>query len=217
VPLRRRRPGPRRWLSAGLLAAAAAAGLQSVAPDAPATRSVVVAAHDVPAGAALQAGDLRVARVPRDDVTGPGAASTSELVGQVVASPLAVGEPVTSTRLVGPGLLLGRPPDDVAAPVRLADAQATGLLRPGARVDVLVAVEGAARARTVARGATVLAGPGAGAEGSGGLLGLSSGGAGAGGGGDAASGGLVLLAVPATTAADLAQAAASGPLSVLLR
>ncbi len=175
-----------------------------LAPEPPPGRPVVVAVHEVPAGAALQASDVELDSRPADELPAPAAHRVDEVVGRVLAAPLAAREVVTSTRLVGQGLLTGRPRDEVAAPVRIADAASAALLRAGARVDVLVAVEGARTARTVARGATVLAvGPTA----SDSLL------SGAGDG----EGGLVLLAVSDSTAADLAQSAAAGPLSVVLR
>jgi pilus assembly protein CpaB len=210
VPLRRRGPTVRRWLSAGAVAGAVAVGLTVVAPDPPTGALVVAAAREVPAGAALQATDLRLVERPARDLPASSVGDLASLVGRVLAAPLTGGELVTTSRLVGPGLLTGRPPGDVAAPVRLADAQAAELLAPGSRVDVLVAVEDAASARTVARGATVLARPSA--SGGGGLLD-----AGAAAGADTGAGGLVLLAVGASTAADLAQAASLGPLSVVVR
>ena len=87
-------------------------------------------------------------------------------------------------------------------------------------MNVLVAEAQAGSARTVARGATVLAVPGAGGSvaGAGGSAG-SPGSEGLIGGAatDPGQGGLLLLAVSARTAADLAQAAAVGPLSFLIR
>jgi Flp pilus assembly protein CpaB len=218
--LRRRRPSLRRWLAAGCAAAGVAAGLGVVAPTPPAVRTVLVAAHDLPAGGALQAGDLSPVRRPSSDLPASAVQTAAAAVGQVLATPLQAGELLTTSRLVGPGLLSGRPTGDVAAPVRVADGAASALLRPGSRVDVLVTVADAASARTVARGATVLAvpsGSGAGGESSGGSGGGSGGGLLGGGPTDPAQGGLLLLAVPASTATELAQAAATGPLSFLIR
>jgi pilus assembly protein CpaB len=206
VPLRRNRPGLRRLLTAGLLAAATAAALHVVAPDPTPGRTVVVATRDVPAGAALQASDVAVTAHPAEQVPASAAHRLADVVGRVVAAPLSAREVVTTTRLVGPNLLLGRTPDQVAAPVRIADAGAAALLRAGVRVDVLVAVEGADTARTVARGATVLARPVASGDGLGSLGTASDSG-----------GGLVLLAVSDSDAAALAQSAAAGALSVVIR
>lgn len=205
MPLPRRRPGLRRWLAAGATAAAMASALHVLAPDPPAGRAVVVAARDVPAGAALQRADLALATRPTGELPAGALTRVDDAVGRVVAAPLAAREVLAGSRLVGDDLLLGQPPSAVAASVRVADPAAAALLHPGSRVDVLVAVEGARTARTVARGATVLARPQAAAGGH--LLAAD----------DASTGGLVLLAVDDSTAAALAQSAAAGPLSVVLR
>ncbi|MGN6302595.1 MAG: Flp pilus assembly protein CpaB [Angustibacter sp.] len=205
VPLPRRRPGLRRWLAAGAVAAAAASALQVLAPEPEPGLPVVVAARDVPAGAALQRADLALATRPAAELPAAALTRVEDAVGRVVSAPLAAREVLAGSRLVGGDLLLGQPPSAVAAPVRVADPAAAALLRPGSRVDVLVAVEGGRTARTVARGATVLARPDVG--GGDHLLAAD----------DATSGGLVLLAVDDSTAAALAQSAAAGPLSVVLR
>ncbi|MFP3991880.1 RcpC/CpaB family pilus assembly protein, partial [Streptomyces sp. E11-3] len=90
----------------------------------------------------------------------------------------------------------------VSAPVRIADAGAVRLLRPGDRVDVIAADEGAA-ARVVAAGARVAELPETGDETS----------------ADAPSaqvGALVVLSVPRPTAARLAGAGATARLAVTL-
>jgi Flp pilus assembly protein CpaB len=194
-----------------------AAALGALAPTPAPGRAVLVAARDVPAGAALQAGDLTRVSRPPSDLPVAAVTEVAAAVGRVVATPLQSGEVLTPARLLGHGLLSGRPAGEVAVPVRIADGPASALLGPGSRVDVLVAQADAvtASARTVARGATVLAVPGHLADGAdgagpaGGLLGT--------GGADPTQGGLLLLAVPASTAADLAQAAVVGPLSFLIR
>lgn len=100
--------------------------------------------------------------------------------------------------------------DMVRAPVRIADAAAAALVRPGDRVDILAA------ARVVARGAPVVAvpSPAAGAQG----LGTAGmGGSGNGIGNGSGDGALIVLSVPRGTAAALSGAAASSPLAVALR
>ncbi|MGW1542579.1 hypothetical protein ACWCPM_20480 [Streptomyces sp. NPDC002309] len=87
----------------------------------------------------------------------------------------------------------------VSAPVRIADAAAVGLLRPGDRVDVLATEETAPgrAAEAVARGALVTEVPEP----------LE---------GDAIGGALVVLSVPRATAARLAGASATARLAVTL-
>ncbi|WRY97849.1 hypothetical protein OG889_26020 [Streptomyces sp. NBC_00481] len=87
--------------------------------------------------------------------------------------------------------------ETVTAPVRIADAAAVRLLRPGDRVDVIAAEESATggAARIVARGARVVKVPTASAT---------------------ESGALVVLTVPRRTAARLAGAGATSRLAVTL-
>ncbi|MDX3076116.1 hypothetical protein [Streptomyces sp. MI02-7b] len=92
--------------------------------------------------------------------------------------------------------------DTVRAPVRIADAQAVRLVRPGDRVDVMAA------ARIVTRAAPVVAVP---RESDGFSAGLGADTAGGG------SGALIVLSVPRATAAALSGAAAQTPLSLALR
>jgi hypothetical protein len=95
----------------------------------------------------------------------------------------------------------------VSAPVRIADAETVGLLRPGDRVDVIAAVDGNSRARVVARDVRVAQVPrGAGAEGA--SFPDADRGVGLGGGA------LVVLSVERDTAAALAGAGVSGRLAV---
>ncbi|MDQ0961216.1 hypothetical protein QFZ66_005094 [Streptomyces sp. B4I13] len=149
---------------------------------------------------------------------------------------LAVGLAVTAVALVAAGPRIGDPvrghPDErsgtgppdrarsavrapspsvhaarkVSAPVRIADAAAVRLLRPGDRVDVIAAEQTArgGTARVVARGALVTKVPEPPAAPVGDL----------GPGSDA--GALVVLSVPRSTAARLAGASAAARLSVTL-
>lgn len=148
--LRRRRP-----LAALLTAVAVAAGLHAAAGPEPPSVPVVVAARDLPAGAALSSDDLRTVRfapgtAPADAVDDP--------VGEVLAAPVRAGEPVTDVRLVGPGLTTGRP-DLVAVPVRLPDPGMVALLDVGDRVDLVAADPQEGGADVVADDVPVLAIP----------------------------------------------------------
>ncbi len=109
-------------------------GLRALAPPPVATRPVLVAAVDLPPGTLLEADDLSEVRVP-DDLVPPRPVAAP--VGRVLASGLDAGEPVTATRLVGPGLDPGG--GQVAVPVRVPDAQMASLLQVGDRIDLLAA------------------------------------------------------------------------------
>jgi hypothetical protein len=112
------------------------------------------------------------------------------------------GEPLTPTRLVGPGLLHGQRPGTVALPLRLADPGAAALLRAGDRIDVVAALPGTGTSRVVGAGLVVLDTPPAGGDSAEPVL------------GDA---GLVVLAVTPALATRLVAAAAEAPLWYVLR
>lgn len=149
--LRRRR----RLVAALLVAAAVLAGLRTVAPPAPDTVAVLVAARDLPSGALLEDGDL----VRRDFPAGlapPGA--TGAAAGRVLAAPVRRGEVLTDVRLVGP-VLADAVPGETVLPVRLPDAGMATLLRAGDEVDLLATDPGTGETTVVARDVTVLATP----------------------------------------------------------
>jgi Flp pilus assembly protein CpaB len=154
-PVRRAVLARRRLLAGLLTAVAVAAGLHAVAAPPPAAVAVTVAAHDLPAGAVLEPGDLRTAgfapaSVPEGVAVDP--------AGRTLAAPLRAGEPVTDLRLVGPALTAGYP-GLVAVPVRLPDAGMVDLLRVGDHVDLVSADPQGGGATLVASGVPVLAVP----------------------------------------------------------
>lgn len=145
----------RRLLAALLTGTAALAALRATTPPPEPTVSVLVASHDLPAGA----------RVAEDDVTAvefrPGSEPdglVEDPAGRTLATSLRRGEPVTVTRLLGPALTEGHP-EMVATPVRIPDAAVVGLLRVGDRVDVLAADPQGGPTRPLAASALVLALP----------------------------------------------------------
>ncbi|MEV5280021.1 RcpC/CpaB family pilus assembly protein [Streptomyces sp. NPDC051994] len=135
---------------------------------------------------------------------------------QAAERPHTVAAPASRER--GPS----RPPAMVSAPVRIADADAVRLLRPGDRVDVIASATsptgGTGQARVVATGVRVTAVPG--------RRGTPSGQSGASsqvggtspevGGTSSEAGALVLLAVPREVATALAGAGAASRLAVTL-
>ena len=206
----------RRWLAAALAAGAVAFGLEALAPPAPPTTPVVVAAADLSPGEVVDVKDLDVVEWPASLVPAGALSATGAAVGRVLAGAVGRGEAVTALRFVGPTLLgelagSGR----VAAPVRLADADSVRLLRPGDRVDLVAArsgtadpvdggIAGPATAEVVATAATVVTVP---AAATGGAFSVGS---------SSATGSLVLVAVTRTESLALARAAVLGPVSVVL-
>ncbi|GAA2759044.1 Flp pilus assembly protein CpaB [Actinopolymorpha rutila] len=223
----------RRLVAAGLAAAGVALALHLLAPEPPRTVTVLAAARDLPGGAPLTAGDLHEVALPPHVVPsgvllpGDSRAGRPGRRGAVLAGPVRAGEPLTDARLLGPDLLarVRSSTQVVAAPVRVADPGSLALVRPGDRIDLLAAETGVDQAprpaRVVATHVRVLALPGStgdGADsaqsgGAGGLGGLGSGGSVDTGG----EGGLIVVAVPAETAADLARAAVTSRISLVLR
>jgi Flp pilus assembly protein CpaB len=126
--------------------------------------------------------------------------------GATLVSAVRRGELITDVRLLGSGSLERLGPGLVAAPVRIADPESAGLLRPGSVVDVLAAgaADGASagEARLVAAAVRVLTVPRAPGRG----LGASVG-----------EGALVLVATTSSTAQRLAGAAVAERLSVVVR
>jgi pilus assembly protein CpaB len=180
-------------LAGGLVAAAVATALPTLAPDPVATLLVMTAAHDLGPGVPLSDADVALIALPRSLAPQGVLTSAGQVVGRAVAGRVRRGEPLTDVRLLGAGLVSDR--GTVAAPVRLADPATAALLHAGDRVDVLATPTQAtaeASATTVARDLRVLAVPGV----------------------DDSDGALVVLAAPPAVATRLAGAAVSNRLSV---
>jgi Flp pilus assembly protein CpaB len=171
---------------------------------------VAAAAHDLSGGTTISAGDLRILSVPPESVPAGAFTDAATLRGRVLAGPVRSGETITDVRLVGSALLAGYGNGLVAAPVRIADAAAAALLRPGDVIDVLAADGGgadgalvASQARLVASDVRVVTVPGDDES-------VMS-------GGDFGEGALVVLATTSETAARLASAAVTSRLSLTIR
>src|SRR5512141_1988757 len=144
--LARRRP-----IAAVCAAVAVAAALQANAAPPPPRTLVLTAAHDLPAGVVVRAGDL--ARTPFDPDSVPSGVlpDPAAALGRTTTGPVRAGEAITDARLLTTSLLRGYP-GLVAAPVRIGDPAAVRLLRVGDRVDLLAAdPQGETSARVVGR------------------------------------------------------------------
>ena len=186
--LRRRR----RLIAAALVAAATVGALRTLAPPAPDTVEVLVAARDLPSGTRLADDDL-VVRAFSADLAPPDAATAA--TGRVLAAPVRRGEVLTDVRVVGPALAQ---PGQTVLPVRLPDAGMAMLLRPGDEVDLVATDPGTGTSAVVGRDVTVLATPTGAPEGPAG----SSGGA------------LVVIGASAAEAIEISGAALSQFLTV---
>jgi len=195
--LRRAVLARRRPLAALLAVLAVLVGLEAASPAPAPTRGVLVAAHDLDGGLVVGPDDLVRSALPPESVPAGAMTAMGQVLGRTTTGPVRAGEPITDVRLVGASLLDGYP-GRVAAPVRVGDPGAVGLLRIGDRVDVIAAdPQGGSDAVVVAHAVPVLALPRAEDT-------------------ALASGGLVVLAVGDETARDLAAAAVSTYLSVVI-
>ena len=188
----------RRLLLVLLSAATVVAFAEHVRPDPPPQVPVVVASRDLAAGTVLEPRDLREVGMPKAIVPAGTAHDLRQLLGETVAGPVRAGEPLTDRRVLADSLLTGYPEDSVAAPVRVTDADVVALVQVGDRVDVYATDRNTElSARRVVTDAPVVAVPAT----------------------DDSSrqGGLVVLAVDAGAAAQLAAATDSAAVSVVLR
>jgi pilus assembly protein CpaB len=122
-----------------------------------ATRSVVVAAKDIPAGAQLDKESLAVKEWPAVAVPDAALATLSAAEGRVTRVPIFTGEAIVPGRLArqgtAPGLEARITPGMRAMSVRINDvAGLSGLIQPNSRVDVLVSLrEGGREAEEVSK------------------------------------------------------------------
>lgn len=215
VTLSRHGATARKALAAALLATAALLAFAPGESDASRTSPVVVTARDVATGTTLRVADVSLARLPPDAVPTGALTTTDAAVGAMLAGSARAGEPLTDARLVGGGVFTGTEgaagsrtdnvttdPDDTATvPIRLSDVAITGLLRPGMRVDVITADDTSDEGRVLASDATVVTVT---------ARGETSQTA-------ARDGPLVLIALPADTATQVAAASLRQPVTVTLR
>jgi pilus assembly protein CpaB len=126
----------RRWtlpLALGLITAVLL--VAALWPKETPKRTVVMAARDLGAGAALAAADLTTAQVDATQAPADAVADPGRLVGQTLAVVRFSGEPVTPRHL-GPAVTLA--PDERGLAVKVkADTGLAGLLRPGMQVGVI--------------------------------------------------------------------------------
>jgi pilus assembly protein CpaB len=190
----------RRLLAGGLAAGAVALGLQALQPPPPPTVDVLAAADDLQGGSRLAADDLRTVALPAEAVPAGVLRPGDDVEDRVLTGPVRAGEPLTDVRVVGPSLLAGWGRSSVASPVRVADPGAVGVVRPGDRIDLIATLTtGEARSRVVAADVPVLATPPDAEQGS------------------LTEGALLVVATTRTQAADLAAAAVTSRLSLVLR
>lgn len=197
--LRRAVLARRRPLAAVLVGLAVLVGFRAYAAPPPPTVAVLTAAHDIAPGAVVTAADLTTRPLPPDAVPSGLLRSAEQALGRTTTGPIRAGEPLTDVRLLTADLL-AHYPGDVAAPVRIGDRGAVGLLRVGDRVSLYAAdPQGEREPVAAASGVPVIALPRTRDDG------VTS-----------VSGALVVVAVPPETARTLAGLGVSSFLSAVV-
>lgn len=199
----------RRLVAAVLAGLAVALVVVLLAPPQDRTVPVVTAAEPLAAGTVLSAGQLAVAAYPRGLVPEGALSDPAELVGRTLAGTAGPGQPLTTTAVVGPGLLTGRPEGVTAVTLRIDDPGVLRHVRAGDHVDVVHLPDGAVpeERRVLGRALPVLwVAPGASAPDTG-LLSAPAG---------ADEGGLLVVGARRAEAAQLAGTAGAGRTTVVL-
>lgn len=126
----------RRIAAGGLVVLAGVAALRPDPTDEPS--AVVVAAHDLRPGVALNSSDVRLETRSAAVLPDGTQHSVDAVVGATLAGPTRRGEVLTDARILGSRLAgLAAGPDARVVPLHLADAAVLDLIRPGDVVDVL--------------------------------------------------------------------------------
>jgi Flp pilus assembly protein CpaB len=197
--LRRRVLVHRRLLGALCAAVATWLVVQAATAPPPATVPVLTAARDLATGTVLTGHDVRRTGFAPGTIPAAGLTSADDVLGRTLATPLGAGEPVTLAHLAGTERLAAYPGREAVA-VRIPDAGVVALLTPGQRVSLVATdPQGGRPPERVAPDAVVLAVPKASRD-----VGPTT-----------LTGRLVVFAVPASEADDLAAAGTTLYLTVV--
>ena len=115
---------------------------KTVAPQKEKTVPVVVASHDMPLGALLRPGDLKMVDYPERFVPRGVLLDNKQALNRVLLVPINMNEPVLTTKLTGAtnveGVSSTIDPGYRAVSVQITDSTGVaGLIQPNSRVDVL--------------------------------------------------------------------------------
>lgn len=126
----------RRSIAATLAGLGTLLALSLVIPGPGSQTKVLVAAGPLSAGRTLAASDLTQKSLPADSAWETLQGEPSEVVGRVLAHSLAPNQPISSSDLIGQGLLAGLPENYVAVSLPLSASTSTSLLSVGNVIDV---------------------------------------------------------------------------------
>jgi pilus assembly protein CpaB len=131
--------------------------MHTLRPPPPPTVHVVRALTSVPAGTALQEGQVALQAVAASAVPQDAVTTVDVALGQTVIAGLTPGQILTTPLLLTPRAVSR--PGRVLTPLRLQDAGVVGLLRAGEVVDVLATDPDTAETAVVATGVRVVVAP----------------------------------------------------------
>ena len=131
-----------------------------VVPNQDSGIAVLVATKQLAAGSVLTQQDFKLSQLNKDSFWESAASDPNELIGRTLAHNLVVNQPISSTDVIGPGLLDGLPSNYVAVSLLLTTGTNTSLLRLGSSIDVYGATNDGLNVGTlVASRAIILAKP----------------------------------------------------------
>lgn len=150
----------RRSIAASLAGIGTLIALSLVIPGPGSQTKVLVATGSLSAGTTLTASDFTQKTLPDDFAWETLQAQPGELVGRVLAHSLAANQPISSSDLIGQGLLTGLPENYVAVSLPVSASTSASLLNVGNVIDVYGSSnDGLNTGVLIASSATILAIP----------------------------------------------------------
>jgi Flp pilus assembly protein CpaB len=126
----------RRSIAATLAGLGTLIALSLVIPGPGSQTKVLVATQALSAGTTLTASDFTQKSLPDDFAWLTLQAEPSEIVGRVLAHSIAPNQPISSSDLIGQGLLTGLPENYVAVSIPVSASTSASLLNVGNVIDV---------------------------------------------------------------------------------
>jgi Flp pilus assembly protein CpaB len=126
----------RRSIAATLAGLGTLIALSLVIPGPGSQTKVLVATQALSAGTTLTASDFTQKSLPDDFAWPTLQAEPSEIVGRVLAHSIAPNQPISSSDLIGQGLLTGLPENYVAVSIPVSASTSASLLNVGNVIDV---------------------------------------------------------------------------------
>lgn len=150
----------RRSIAATLAALGVLLLSSAIVPKQDSGIAVLVATRQLAAGAVLTQQDFRLSQLSKASFWESAASNPDDLIGRTLARNLVVNQPISSTDVIGPGLLDGLPKNYVAVSLPLSTGTNTSLLNLGSPIDVYsTANDGLNIGTLVASRAIILAKP----------------------------------------------------------